>query len=208
MGHMRGRILWAACVLTAGLALLPAPALGQGAEFPRPDTELPWPLGHDRIDKGGLFVDGEFVMFKQNNPIHSQVIAFRGFQEFTGGTNGISGIPGFFVGSHAPALNADDAAGPSTYQPGFRVGMGWRFHDGSVLEVNYMNLQKAVYTATATLVPPNGQFGDNGSDLFLFSPVFNFPIQYGGPPNKVGTLFPFNIPGNAFGIWNGASLMS
>ena len=60
---MRGRILWAACVVTAGLLLLPAPAHGQGAEFPQPDTQMPWPLGHDRIDKGGPFVDGEFVIY-------------------------------------------------------------------------------------------------------------------------------------------------
>jgi hypothetical protein len=42
----------------------------------------------------------------------------------------------------------------------------------------------------------------------LFSPVFNFPQEFGGPLNKVGTLFPFNIPGNVFGIWNGASVES
>jgi hypothetical protein len=205
MGHMRGRILWLACVLTAGLALWPGKAHGQGAEFPRPDVEIPWPLGHDRIDKGGLFLAAEFLMWQQNNPVHSQIIAKRGFQEFSGGTLGITGIPGAFLGSGKPALDAQDVGGPTTFQPGFKIDIGWRFEDGSVLDVSYLNLQKAVYTHTATLVPPNGQFGDNGADLFLFSPVFNFPAQYGGPANKVGTLFPFNIPGNVFGIWNGAT---
>jgi hypothetical protein len=205
---MRGRILRLAFVLTAVLALMPGRVLGQGPEVPRPDTEMPWPLGHDRIDKGGLFLGAEFVMYKQSNPIGNQPIAKRGFQEFVGGTTGITGIPGAFLGSGTPALNSTDVSGPSTFQPGFKIIGGWRFEDGSVLEVSYMNLQKAIYNHTATLVPPNGQFGDNGADLFLFSPVFNFPIEFGGPPNKVGTLFPFNIPGNIFGIWNGARSMS
>src|SRR5262249_27060333 len=208
MGHMYGRNLGLACLLTAVLALIPGLALGQGPELPRPDFELPVPLGHDRIDKGGLYVLGEFVMFEQTNPIRTQPLAFSGFQEFTGGTTGISGIPGMFIGNHTLRLDANDVSGPKTFQPGFKIGIGWRFEDGSVLEINYFNLQKAVYNHTATFVPPNGDFGDNGANLFLFSPVFNFPQQFGGPPNKVGTLFPFNIPGNVFGIWNGASVES
>src|SRR5262249_349125 len=75
MGHMRGSILWLACVLTATIALAPAPVHGQGAEFPRPDVELPTPLGHDRMDKGGLFMHSEWVMFKQTNPIKEEPVA-------------------------------------------------------------------------------------------------------------------------------------
>jgi hypothetical protein len=208
MGHMRGRKLGWACVLLAGLALLPARAFGQGEEFPRPDVELPFPLGHDRMDKGGLYLGGEFVMYKQTNPIKNQGIAFSGFTETSGGVFGITGIPGQFVGSHALRLDAEQVAGPSTYQPGFKVLIGWRFEDASALEVSYMNLQKAVYNATATLIPPGLQVGVNQVDTFLFSPVYNFPLEYGGPLNKVGSLFPFNIPGTVFGIWNGASLES
>jgi hypothetical protein len=205
---MCGRIFGLAMLLTAAWAALPGRALGQGAEFPRPDVEMPWPLGHDRIDRGGLYLLGEFVMYQQTNPIKSQELAFSGFQEFTGGTSGITGIPGAFNGNHTLRLDANAVSGPKTFQPGFKIGIGWRFEDGSVLEINYMNLQKAVYNHTATFVPPNGQFGDNGANLFLFSPVFNFPQEFGGPANKVGALFPFNIPGNVFGIWNGASTES
>jgi hypothetical protein len=187
-----------------GLGLRPAAVHGQGAEFPRPDTEIPWPLSHDRIDKGGLYLGAEFVMWKQTNPIHNQPIAFSGLQEFEGGTTGISGIPGFFIGSHIERLNAEAVGGPGTFQPGFKVFAGWRFEDGSALEVSYLNLQKAVYTHTVTDVPQGGQFGDNSSDRFLFSPVFNFPHQYGGPLDKAFTTFPFILPGDFFGIWNGA----
>jgi hypothetical protein len=38
-------------------------------EFPRPDIELPLPLGHDRMAKGGLYLNPGFVMYKQEkNP--------------------------------------------------------------------------------------------------------------------------------------------
>lgn len=202
---MRGRITWLAYLFVAGLALRPAAAYGQeGAQFPRPEVELPVPLGHDRIDKGGLYLAGEFVMWKQSNPVHSQQLAISGLQEFEGGTTGITGIPGAFLGNGNERLNAESAGGPSTFQPGFKVIGGWRFQDGSALEVSYLNLQKAIYTHTATQIPQNGQFGDNGANLFLFSPVFNFPHQYGGPLNKAFTAFPFIIPGDFFGIWNGA----
>jgi hypothetical protein len=204
MGHMRGRILWLACVLTASIALAPAPARGQGAEFPQPDVQLPWPLGHDRMDKGGLFLHGEFVMFKQTNPVKEEPVAFTGFQLFT--NLGQLALPGAFIGSHQLRLDTEDVAGPSTYQPGFRVGIGWRFENGAVLDLSYMNLQKAVYNHSASLVPPNGQVGPFQENTFLFSPVFNFPIEFAGPPNKVSSTFGQGGDplGAAFGIWNGA----
>jgi hypothetical protein len=205
MGHMRGRILWLASVLTASIALAPAPVRGQGAEFPQPDVPLPFPIGHDRMDKGGLYVDGSWVMYRQTNPIKEQPIAFTGFQVFTNLNNVF--FPGAFIGSHQLRLDAEDVAGPGTYQPGFRVGIGWRFENGAVIDFSYMNLQKAVYQHSASLVPPNGQFGTFQENTFLFSPVFNFPVEYAGPPDKVSAFFgiPGTPQGTAFGIWNGAS---
>lgn len=205
---MRTRTFWLAWLLTAGMALAPATARAQ--ELPRPDFELPVPLGHDRMDKGGLFVAAEFAMFRQTNPLRHQDLAFRGFVDFNGG---VTGVPGAFVGDHSVALDARDAGGPGTYQPGFKVGIGWRFHDGSVLEVNYMWLQKAVYNATATGPgTPGSRFGANLENTFLWSPVSNFPSAYSGPivdsfgnDADVGNS---KLPGAGFGIWNAADIMS
>jgi hypothetical protein len=199
-------------LLTAGLTLTPAPAHAQGDSVPPPDFEIPVPLGHDRMDKGGLYLFGEFVMYRQTNPLRNQVIAFRGFQDLDGS---IDGVPGKFIGSHTPALNVTDADGPITYQPGFKFGIGWRFENGWALDLSYLNLQKAVYPATASIVPQGGHLGDRQADSFLFSPVFNFPNDYAGPIVSQSQLtllgsakVALGLPGATFGIWNAASIMS
>ena len=65
--------------------------------------------------------------------------------------------------------------------------------------------------------------GNNFAESFLYSNVFNFPSDYGGPPNKITVpnpqfrqFGPLNsvinpppfipAPGAVFGIWNGASI--
>jgi hypothetical protein len=35
-------------------------------EFPRPDTKLPFPIGHDRMDKDGFYGGGKFILFREN----------------------------------------------------------------------------------------------------------------------------------------------
>jgi hypothetical protein len=185
----------------------------QGADVGQPDFPIPVPIGHDRMDKGGIYFLGEFVMFKQTNPIGRQVIAVHGFVDEDGS---MFGTPGQFIGSHTEALNAHDVSGPGTYQPGFKVGVGYKFEDASVIELNYMNLQKAVYNHSATLANKGfetgtPQFFKLEADTFLTAFVFNFPAAYAGPiaqsdgrPNKVA----FGNAGATFGIWNAASEMS
>src|SRR5438105_13271306 len=82
MGLMRTRTGWLALLLTAGVAL--APTGGRGQEVPPADPVFPLPLYHDRPEKGGLYVDGEFVFFKQTNPLRPQPIATRGLLDFDG----------------------------------------------------------------------------------------------------------------------------
>lgn len=138
----------------------------------RADPMIPIPLGHDRMENGGLFFKGGYAMYRQTNPLVHQVIALRGFVDVDGS---ITGVQGQFVGSHRPALDVADAGGPGTYTPGFTIGGGVRFADGSSVEVNFMHLFDTHYTHTATLIPPAFNLGQNLADSFLFAPVFGFP---------------------------------
>ncbi len=218
---MRTRKGWLAWVLTLGMALVPAAAWAQHQEVPTADPVYPLPLGHDRMENGGFYVSAQFLLYHQTNPLRGQEIARRGLVDFDGSItaalNGrtvfpsgsppvvIPGIPrpGTFIGSGAVALRADDV-GSNTYQPGINLSAGWRFENGLTLDVSWWYLFEAKYAASASLVPPGlNPGGVLLADTFLFAPVFNFPIDYSGPPNKLA----LGNPGAAYGIWNGASLM-
>jgi hypothetical protein len=225
---MGTRTGWLALLLTAGIALAPTGVRGQ--ELPPEDPPMPLPLGHDRMDKGGFYAFGEFVMFRMTNPLKEQVIAVRGFEDVDGSiTADVNGTliqpiggppiiqpgtaaPGTFYGSLIPALDANQAAGPRSYQPGWRLGLGWRFRDGSALEFSWMSLTEAQYPAVASVLGPlavqpataAAGIGQLLENTFLFSPVFNFPNEYAGAFNKLA----IGNPLAAFGIWNGASVMS
>jgi hypothetical protein len=147
-----------------------------------------------------LFTDFEFVYFHQTNPLEHQLIAIRGFFDSTGQ---ITGHVGQFVGSGNAALYADDAGGPGTYQPGWRIGLGWRFENALSVEFNYMHLAEAKYSAGATLQPFGNQNGLGLADTFISSFVFNFPNDFAGPARKVDVGPDFGV----FGIWNGAGIM-
>jgi hypothetical protein len=222
MGLMRTRTGWLALLLTAGMALAPTGVRGQ--EVPPADPVIPLPLYHDRPERGGFFVGGEFVFFRQTNPIKHQEIALRGLLDFDGSIsadlNGqllhppgmppiiVPGVPsvGRFIGSGVPALFADDVAGNNheSYEPGFRIALGWRFADGTTVDFTWMSLKEARYSAVATLVPPGLNPGPLLADTFLFSPVFNFPNDFAGQPQKLA----IGNPNAAYGIWNAASVMS
>ncbi len=219
---MRTRTGWLVLLLTAGVALAPTGVRGQ--DVPPADPAVPLPLYHDRPEKGGLFVGGEFVFFRQTNPLKHQEIALRGLLDFDGSIsadlNGtllqpptappiiVPGAPtvGRFIGSGNPALFADDVAGGNheTYEPGFRFNIGWRFRDGTTVEFAWLSLAEARYSAVATLVPPGLNAGPQLADSFLFSPVFSFPNDFSGQPQKLA----IGNPLAAYGIWNAASIMS
>ena len=219
---MRTRTSWLALLLTSGIVL--ASSSLQAQEVPAlTDPTFPLPLYHDRPERGGFYAAGEFLYWRQTNPLHNQVIAVRGILDFDGsitadlnGTviNPVNGtppiivpgqpMPGTFIGSGATALTADQAKGPLSYEPGWRLTAGWRFRDGLAVEFSWMSLVEAHYASTATLVPPGLQAGPLLTETFLFSPVFNFPNDYAGAPQKVAIGNPFA----AYGIWNGASVMT
>jgi hypothetical protein len=215
---MRTRTSWLALLLTAGLA----PAAARGQDYTPPDPVIPLPLWHDHPEQGGFYTAGEFVFMRQTNPLAHQVLAIRGILDNDGTiTADLNGIlveptngnppfilpgarrPGTFIGSQTPALFADDAGhNDHSFEPGFTVTGGWKFHNGVAAEITWLHLAQTKYGASATLAPPGLNFGQNLEETFLFSPVFNFPNQFAGPARKVALGGPFA----AYGIWNGASV--
>ena len=127
--------------------LAPLDRVVRAQEYAPPDMPLPLPLYSTRPEAGGFFLAAEFVMFRQTVPLRSQPIAYRGFVDVDGS---ITGNTGYFTGSAPCALDANMVQGPRSYQPGMKITGGYRFADGSALEVSWMQLIKSQYTAGAT----------------------------------------------------------
>jgi hypothetical protein len=210
---MRGTTIWRAGLLTIAAVLVPGLAWGQGPHdqggpvsyqgyAPPPFQEqLPLPIGNTQPDLGGLFVGAEYLLLRQTNPIRGQPIATRGFIDEDGS---ITGVPGIHIGTGVLALDANQVSGPNGFQPGFRAGAGWRYGDGSAISVDFIYLTTSRKIAAATLAPPGLNVFNNFSESFISAPVFNFPNNFAGPPDKIGV----GNPEAAFGIWNGASIMT
>jgi hypothetical protein len=211
------------------MALAPGMASGQGQpsvpiNYAPADPVVPLPLFTSRPGQGGFYAAGDFLFFRQTMPIRNQVIATRGLVDFDGSITAdlfgtllepITGSPfilpgnrqpGNFLGSNAVALNAQDVlgGGGEVFVPGFSCSIGWKFENGCVLDFTWWHLQETKYAAGATLVPPGLQGGQQLTETFLFSPVYNFPNEFAGPALKLALGNPFA----AFGIWNGASVMT
>jgi len=201
--------------------LLDFTARGQvGDEVPPGDPQVPLPLySHPG---SGFYAGAEFEFWRQTNPLKDQVIAVRGLVDFDGSItaalNGVALNPvntpivivpgqpiiGAFIGSGQPALLASDAGGPGSYQPGVRLVAGWLFQNQVAVELSWMMLTEAKYQAVATLVPPGLQAGPDLVNTFLFSPVYDFPPEFAGAPQKLA----IGNPLAAYGIWNAASVES
>lgn len=202
---MRTRTSWLTLLLMVGLTLSPKTAFGQGGlDYVPPDPVWPIPTFSSRPENGGPFTFGEFVMFRQTNPLRHQTIATRGFIDQDGSTG--FGPPGTYIGDGSVALEARQAGGPNSYQPGFNIGLGWKFRDGSVVDVSWMHLAKKTNFAGAALI--GGPLGFNPGLLlqntFLTAQVFNFPIEYAGPATDLAV----GNPNATFGIWNAADHMT
>ncbi len=200
---MRTRIGWLAWLVPVVLFLAPAAAHGQepnGYYYVPPEPYNPIGLlGHPRYESGGFYFATEFWFMRQTNPLRNQTIAVRGFIDVDGS---ITGTPGNKVGSFGDALNASDASGQVTYQPGLGLTLGYRFENGVDVEINWLHFVEAKYPAQASIIPPNYAVAPDLSNTFLFSPVYNFPGQFRGEPGKIAVGNPLA----AFGIWNGAAL--
>ncbi|MBM4073274.1 MAG: hypothetical protein FJ271_30785 [Planctomycetes bacterium] len=200
---MRKRIGgWLLALSTLAVWLAPGAAFGQyqNQEVVPMTGYLPGPLGHPRMEDGGFYLALEGLYMRQSNPIGNQNVAFRGFIDVGGG---ITGTPGTFVGSGDVALSTNQVNGPVSFQPGFNLVGGWRFGDGTVLQVSWLHLWQARYAAVASILPPGYAVGPTLADTFLTAPVVNFPGEFAGTPQNVtgGQV------GDTFGIWNAASLM-
>jgi hypothetical protein len=214
---MRSKTIRWAVVLAAGLGLMQGMAhgegIGPGPEGPGPgtlgyappDCILPTPLGSTRPEDGGFFFAGGFVMYHASNPLKSQGIAFRGFQDTDGSiTQALTGTadPGHIYGTQNEAVNSAQVSGTQKYQPGWFMDLGWKFENGGVLTFDWMRITEFKNTAIISFIPQGGRLGPQFTESFLFSPVFNFPNQFAGVAQKVAI-------GNQFatyGIWNAASI--
>src|SRR5437762_11897726 len=114
-------------------------------------------------------------------PLRNQSVAFRGFVDSDGLATGIVGLR---QGSGSIALQTNQVRGPRSFQPGFDVGFGYRFHDGSAIDFDWWYIVNTRYTAVATLVPPLQLLDPALANTFLFSNVVNFPPDFCGPPNR------------------------
>ena len=167
-----------------------------------PDVELPLPNGS--FWPNGLFVYAEYAMYRQNVPLRNQLVAIRGFVDTDGA---LTQNPGMFVGSRAIALQTNQVRGPGTWSPGMKLGIGYRFDDGTTIDFSWLYLLNVKYTAVAGIGLPQSLIDPALSNTFLFSPVFNFPIAFSGPPDRL-TANGAPVIGGPYGIWNGATAMS
>ncbi len=196
----------------------------RGEDVAPPDFQLPLPLYH-KGPSNGFFIGGNYVMYRQTNPLGDQQVAVRGFLDVDGSATASasnpSGSPGSFQGSRSLALDTGAVSGPSTYSPGFKIDAGWKFDDESSLTVGFTWLAPANYTGGASFIPKNQALGPNLADSYLYANVYNFPAQYAGPlddvrnvtgsvsnPPTSTTPGPGLAYGAAYGIWNGAELMT
>jgi hypothetical protein len=177
----------------------------QSYEVPPPPFPYTGPFGHQRYETGGLYIFAEALYFKQTRSLGSQLVAVRGFMDIDGS---VTGVPRTFVGSGQEALNTNMVSGAGNWQPGSNVGLGWRFENGWNIDVNWIHLAEARYSASASTIGPGFFVGNlpNGlalANTFLFSPVVNFPPEFAGAPQNlaIGNL------GATYGIWNAAETM-
>jgi hypothetical protein len=190
------------------------------------DPTYPIPLGHPRMDVvGGVYTAIEFVMYRQTNPLGHQIAAIRGLTDvdgsITGDLNGtqvntdvqppfiIRGpiVPGNFLGSGNVALTTNDLHQQESFQPGYKITLGYRFDNGSALEASWMSLYKVTYAANASLIPTNFAGLGNGpflADTFVSAQFFNLPVEFAGANQKTS----LGNPGAAFGVFNGDTNIS
>jgi hypothetical protein len=239
MGKRSG---WLRALLAAGVAAAPSAVWGQdpGTTSERlpevsfnvpqmivraqdsigtPDPVFPLPLGHDRMETGGFYAAGQFLYWRQTNPIKDQVIATRGFVDFDGSVQAaisvINGttpttanfVPGLHFGSGVSALNSEQVSGQNSYKPGYSTTLGWRFSDGSAVEFRWRHLVETKLSAVASIVPPTLSAGATQADTFLFSPVFNFPNDFAGPINKIGVTGPLGAASGSSSASGNASIV-
>lgn len=163
------------------------------------EPTIPIPTGH--AGDAGFYTSIESVFMTQTRAMGNQTVAFRGIVDSTGN---ITGLPGTYVGSHQVALSTNEL-GRSTFTPGFRIELGYKFDDGTQLYFNALRLFDAHYSAGATLAAPFARSRPDLTDTFLTSGVFNFSPKFAGPGHKTAYDPVGSGASNTYGIWNGSS---
>lgn len=220
---MRHSLFGGLVLATAAVLAGPGPARGQGgwgqpypgpytargqmdydAGIPgRPEIIAPIPTGNP--GGNGFYAFSEFVFLTQTFALGNQTIAVRGLIDSSGV---VTGLPGTLIGSGAPALTTDQF-GRRSFEPGWNIGLGYKFDNGVSVYGQFMQVLRQHYSAGASLVPPYFRTTPGLEDTFLTAPVFNFPPDYAGPPTKTNLdLIGANGGNNFYGIWNGASVMT
>jgi hypothetical protein len=176
---------------------------GPGAvNYAPADPQLPLPIGSTRPEDGGLYPWVQATFFRFSNPLKNQQVAQRGFLVVD---NSIADTPAnTFIGTRAKAFDVQQVSGPNEYQLGFELGLGYKFSNDSALSVSYLFFSENNPRAVVTQAPKGLNVGPDFAESFLFSPVYNFPNQYAGPPNRINQGSPFAL----FGIWDGAAIMT
>ena len=139
-------------------------------------TDPTFPIPTGKAGDPGFYATTEYEMLTQTRAIGHQTVSFRGLLDSSGN---ITGVPGNYIGSGVPALVADKL-GTRTWEPGFKVELGYKFDTGTRIYFNYMQVYDAHYSSGATLVPPFFRTRADLSDTFLVAQVYNFPPAFGG----------------------------
>jgi hypothetical protein len=209
---MRAKTIWRAALLTVILALTPGPASAQfSLGYAPTDPIVPLPYGSTHPEEG-IYTALEFLLLRQTNPLENQVVMTRGFFDINAQ---IPGQGANHIGSDTDALDTNQIRGPGSYQPAFKIYLGYKFNDESTLALSWLHIFQIRYQAVATAVPANFNVGSNAllvdrngiapptfADSFISAPVYNFPSDFAGPPGLQ------NGPNNvrAYGVWDAASL--
>ena len=139
-----GKLIFRLAVLVlVGMLAMPGAANAQLGAVPQPSPPIPWPIGRPHLEQGGFYFAGEFMYWKQSNPLKSQVIARRGLVDTDGSIApnlGLPSIPGQFIGSGNVALDVRSVSGPTDFQPGFNFTLGYRFESGTAMEMTLDSL--------------------------------------------------------------------
>ncbi len=214
---MHAKTLWLFGLLTLAYALVPAAAYAQ-FNVPPMDPMLPLPIFNSRPEMGGFFIAGEGLLFQQDNPIKPQEIAVYGIKDMDGSITNTKDkdgniITGKFLGSGKVALDAANV-NRSDYFPGFNLAGGYRFENGTAIELNWMHLQTAQNGYSPPPPPFNIGNTKDWANAYLTAPVVNFPGEYAGPPQKIVlpnnyATYGIGLPNNyaTYGIWNAATCM-
>lgn len=202
---MRHRYIWGTVLAAIAAVGLPAPVSAQDGQFQVPlnsDRTIPIPTG--QAGQPGFYASVEYVMLMTTKAIGNETIAVRGFYDSAGT---LTGTPGQFIGPGTPALTANQLGGPYTFQPGYRLELGYKFDTGVRIYANYMNTFRANYSSGASSIPQGFASGQDLSGSFLSSPVYNFNQAFNGPQFKTAADNTTNGGFQTVGIWNGATQM-